>query len=172
MRSTSAVQAAGRLVTDLDGLGRLGLLPRTRIWRLCRSGSLQARSPGVAADLGQLRQAEVGAHLPLRLLGGKHRKSWSVAAPPEENARTAAVLHGGEACVTISMSRAERADLGQRGAQPGAARRRTHGDERTTVPVDTAEGGQVVRLAHLLRLNPPDGRSSHIEWQPEGHRRL
>jgi hypothetical protein len=45
-------------------------------------------------------------------------------------------------------------------------------DERTTVPVDTAEGGQVVRLAHLLRLNPPDGRSSHIEWQPEGHRRL
>src|SRR6185437_14924738 len=47
-----------------------------------------------------------------------------------------------------------------------------HGDERTTVPVDTAEGGQVVRLAHLLRLNPPDGRSSHIEWQPEGHRRL
>src|SRR6185312_12800073 len=79
---------------------------------------------------------------------------------------------GGEACVAISMSRAERADLGQRGAQPGAARRRTHGDERTTVPVDTAEGGQVVRLAHLLRLNPPDGRSSHIEWQPEGHRRL
>src|SRR5215472_70891 len=45
-------------------------------------------------------------------------------------------------------------------------------DERTTVPVDTAEGGRVVRLAHLLRLNPPDGRSSHIEWQPEGHRRL
>ena len=45
-------------------------------------------------------------------------------------------------------------------------------DERTTVPVDTAEGGQVVRLTHLLRLNPPDGRSSHIEWQPEGHRRL
>src|SRR5689334_7206536 len=44
------------------------------------------------------------------------------------------------------MSRAERADLGQRGAQPGAARRRTHGDEGTTVPVDTAEGGQVVRL--------------------------
>ena len=44
--------------------------------------------------------------------------------------------------------------------------------ERTTVPVDTAEGGQVVRLRHLLRLNPPDGRSSHIEWQPEGHRRL
>ena len=44
--------------------------------------------------------------------------------------------------------------------------------ERTTVPVDTAEGGQVVRLAHLLRLNSPDGRSSHIEWQPEGHRRL
>jgi hypothetical protein len=47
-----------------------------------------------------------------------------------------------------------------------------HADERTTVPVDTAEGGQVVRLAHLLRLNPPDGRSSHTEWQPEGHRRL
>jgi len=45
-------------------------------------------------------------------------------------------------------------------------------DERTTVPVDTAEGGQVVRLAHLLRLNLPDGRSSHIEWQLEGHRRL
>jgi hypothetical protein len=45
-------------------------------------------------------------------------------------------------------------------------------DERTTVPVDTAEGGQVVRLTHLLRLNPPDGRSSQIEWQPEGHRRL
>jgi hypothetical protein len=45
-------------------------------------------------------------------------------------------------------------------------------DERTTVPVDTAEGGQVVRLTYLLRLNPPDGRSSHIEWQPEGHRRL
>jgi hypothetical protein len=45
-------------------------------------------------------------------------------------------------------------------------------DERTTVPVDTAGGGQVARLAHLLRLNPPDGRSSHIEWQPEGHRRL
>ena len=43
-----------------------------------------------------------------------------------ENAHSAAVLHGGEACVTISMSRAERADLGQRGAQPGAARRRTH----------------------------------------------
>src|SRR6516162_9206025 len=37
-------------------------------------------------------------------------------------------------------------------------------DERTTVPVDTAEGGQVVWLTHLLRLNPPDGRSSHIEW--------
>ena len=54
----------------------------------------------------------------------------------------------------------------------GAATTRTHADERTTVPVDTAEGGQVVRLAHLLRLNPPDGRSSHIEWQPEGHRRL
>src|SRR5580658_2126852 len=34
-----------------------------------------------------------------------------------------------------------------------------------------AEGGQVVRLTYLLRLNPPDGRSSHIEWQPEGHRR-
>jgi hypothetical protein len=47
-----------------------------------------------------------------------------------------------------------------------------HADERTTVPVDRAEGGQVVRLTHLLRLNPPDGRSSHIEWQPEGHRRL
>jgi hypothetical protein len=47
-----------------------------------------------------------------------------------------------------------------------------HADERTTVPVGTAEGGQVVRLAHLLRLNPPDGCSSHIEWQPEGHRRL
>src|SRR4029079_427594 len=93
----------------------------------------------------------------------------------EENAiraRVPAVLHGGEACVTSSMSRAERADLGLRGAQPGAARRRTHTDERTTVPVDTAEGGQVARLAHLLRLNPPDGRSSHIEWQPEGHRRL
>ena len=30
--------------------------------------------------------------------------------------------------MTISMSRAERADLGQRGAQPGAARRRTHAD--------------------------------------------
>ena len=45
-------------------------------------------------------------------------------------------------------------------------------DERTTVPVDTAECGWVVRLAHLLRLNPPDGRSSHIEWQPEGHRSL
>ena len=52
------------------------------------------------------------------------------------------------------------------------AHRRSVADERTTVPVDTAEGGQVVRLAHLLRLNPPDGRSSHIEWQPEGHRRL
>ncbi len=91
---------------------------------------------------------------------------------PAASAQVSAVLHGGEACVTISMSRAERADLGQRGAQPGAARRRTHADERTTVPVDTAEGGQVVRLAHLLRLNPPDGRSSHIEWQPEGHRRL
>src|ERR1700733_5543317 len=45
-------------------------------------------------------------------------------------------------------------------------------DERTTVPVDTAEGGQVVRLTYLLWLNPPDGRSSHIEWQPQGHRRL
>src|SRR6185312_1703910 len=96
-------------------------------------------------------------------------RNWRWIAP---GAQIAAVLHGGEACVTISMSRAERADLGQRGAQPGAARRRTHGDERTNVPVDTAEGGQVVRLAHLLRLNPPDGRSSHIEWQLEGHRRL
>jgi hypothetical protein len=38
----------------------------------------------------------------------------------------------------------------------GAATTRTHADERTTVPVDAAEGGQVVRLAHLLRLNPPD----------------
>src|SRR5215470_4196543 len=94
------------------------------------------------------------------------------SATPQQDARIAAVLHGGEACMTISMSRAERADLGQRGAQPGAARSRTHADERTTVPVDTAEGGRVVRLAHLLRLNPPDGRSSHIEWQPEGHRRL
>ena len=52
------------------------------------------------------------------------------------------------------------------------AHRRSVADERTTVPVDTAEGGQVVRLAHPLRLNPPDGCSSHIEWQPEGHRRL
>src|SRR5690349_11273868 len=41
------------------------------------------------------------------------------------------------------MSRAERADLGQRGAQPGAARRRTHGDERTTVPVDTEKAGRL-----------------------------
>jgi hypothetical protein len=38
--------------------------------------------------------------------------------------------------VTISMSRAELAGLGRRGAQPGAARRRSHADERTTVPVD------------------------------------
>ena len=58
-----------------------------------------------------------------------------------------------------------------RGAMPTCGNARTC-DERTTVPVDTADGGQVVRLTHLLRLNPPDGRSSHIEWQPEGHRRL
>src|SRR5207247_10309150 len=96
-------------------------------------------------------------------------RNWRWFAP---GAQRAAQLHGGEAWVTISMSRAERADLGQRGARPGAARRRTHGDERAAVPADTAEGGQVARLAHLLRFNPPDGRSSHIEWQPEGHRRL
>ena len=42
-----------------------------------------------AVDPGQLRQAEGGAHLPLRVLGGKHRRSWSVAAPPEKNARGA-----------------------------------------------------------------------------------
>jgi hypothetical protein len=57
-------------------------------------------------------------------------------------------------------------------ARPAVSPSEQEADERTTVPVDTAEGGQVVRLAHLLRLNPPDGRSSHIEWQPEGHRRL
>jgi hypothetical protein len=56
-------------------------------------------------------------------------------------------------------------------ASPTLLTARSHADERTTVPVDTAEGGLVVRLAHLLRFNRPDGRSSHIEWQPEGHRR-
>jgi hypothetical protein len=58
-----------------------------------------------------------------------------------------------------------------RGAMPTCGNARTR-DERTTVPVDAAEGGQVVRLTHLLQFNPPDGRSSHIEWQPEGRRRL
>jgi hypothetical protein len=74
----------------------------------------------------------------------------------------------------LRLFRARRADIEcfARDMEDRGRARRTHTDERTTVPVDTAEGGQVVRLAHLLRLNPPDGRSSHIEWQPEGHRRL
>ena len=142
-----------------------------------RSWRSMARRPAV---LMYLIAAEAEAHakrrqcIKIRSRRCLRRRSRD-CLPREElqiTARRAAVLHGGEACMTISISRAERADLGQRGAQPAAARRRTHADERTTVPVDTAEGGQVVRLTHLLRLNPPDGRSSHIEWQPEGHRRL
>ncbi len=132
------------------------------------------RSPGppAAKEPGQTTlSAALGICPPQPPSDGPHVTKRGHRGPGCGRGRSA-VLHGGEACVTISMSRAERADLGQRGAQPGAARRRAHDGERTTVPVDTAEGGQVVRLAHLLRLNPPDGRSSHIEWQPEGHRRL
>jgi hypothetical protein len=51
----------------------------------------------------------------------RSRRRWQLG-------KRSAQLHGGEACVTISMSRAERADLGQRGAQPGAARRRAHAE--------------------------------------------
>jgi hypothetical protein len=57
-------------------------------------------------------------------------------------------------------------------AYPAVRERSLVADERTTVAVGTAAGGQVVRLAQLLGLNPPDGRSSRIEWQPEGHRRV
>jgi hypothetical protein len=60
----------------------------------------------------------------------------------------------GQACIRNARSAAEGACVGQ--AYDLA-------DERMTVPVDTAEGGQVAKLTHLLRLNPPDGRSSHIE---------
>ena len=44
-------------------------------------------------------------------------------------------------------------------------------DERTSVPVTRQKAGGLSGLGHLQRLNLADGRSSHIGWQPEGHRR-
>jgi hypothetical protein len=92
---------------------------RAGSWVQARTGCYGTTSTGdrPAADPRQNRQGAIRrASAPVTLSDN----CWSAPL------RVPAVLHGCEACVTISMSRAERADLGQRGAQPGAARRRTH----------------------------------------------
>jgi len=40
---------------------------------------------------------------------------------------------------------------------PSGSQHVLNAEKRTTIPVDTAERGQVVLLTHLLRLNPRDG---------------
>src|SRR5215475_8873233 len=83
--------------------------------------SLRAAIPGLVAPAPR-RDAEAHSRSATEIAERSRR--------PLAAAQRGFVLHGGEACVTISISRAERADLGQRGAQPGTARRRTHAEMR------------------------------------------